>query len=107
MIAIQEITVWDMSYQPNHTYLMDGERAIAYIKSGTTEVIKLGKGLRLDKRGRKFKELKVNPFNIKVKSNLIPVVGSKGNTYMVDPDAKTCTCSGFTFRRTCKHLEMI
>jgi hypothetical protein len=35
----------------------------------------------------------------------IPVKGSKGNTYYIK-DGK-CTCPGFKFRGTCKHLAMI
>jgi len=34
--------------------------------------------------------------------------GSKGNTYVVTKEGskKSCTCPGFSFRRTCKHLEL-
>jgi hypothetical protein len=37
------------------------------------------------------------------------VAGSKGNTYVVIKEGSraTCTCPGFSFRRTCKHLEMV
>ena len=31
------------------------------------------------------------------------VKGSKGETYVVT--GGTCTCPGFTFRKTCKHIE--
>lgn len=39
----------------------------------------------------------------------ITVQGSKGNTYIVTSEngKKTCTCPGFGFRRTCKHLELV
>lgn len=38
----------------------------------------------------------------------ITVQGSKGNTYVVTKEGskKSCTCPGFSFRRTCKHLEL-
>jgi hypothetical protein len=107
MIALQEVTVWEDSISCNHTYLMDGESAVAYIKQGDTEPFYFKNPLRIDKRGRKFVTLKVNPFKAKVVSSLIEVIGSKGDKYYVDPDAKTCTCSGFTYRGTCKHLTKV
>ncbi len=46
---------------------------------------------------------------ISEKKVTITVQGSKGNTYIVtkEGDRKSCTCPGFGFRRTCKHLEMV
>ena len=37
------------------------------------------------------------------------VEGSKGNTYTVIKDGSraTCTCPGYSFRKTCKHLVMV
>jgi SWIM zinc finger len=34
------------------------------------------------------------------------VTGSNGNTYIITIDGKhkSCTCSGFQFRRSCKHI---
>ena len=37
------------------------------------------------------------------------VEGSKGNTYTVIKEGTraTCTCTGFSFRKTCKHLALV
>lgn len=106
MEALKEVTVWNTDKQINHTYLLDGDRLHAYIKMGTKKPIYFTKPMRFDRRGRKFVKLTVNPFKkAEEQTNLIEVKGSKGDSYFIDPDAKTCTCPGFQFRGKCKHLE--
>ena len=106
MEALRETTHWDVEFrQPNHIYLFDGSKAIAYIKwgEGEPEFFKVPKAI--DKRYRTFVKADLNLFKVKkVKSNVREVQGSKGATYQVDDEAGTCTCPGFTFRGTCKHL---
>jgi hypothetical protein len=109
MQAFKEITVWKgCKTQPNHTYLLDGDKCYAYIKKGTTEPKYFIAPLRFNRSGRKFIELKKNPFTApaaSVPSSVIRVPGSKGAMYEVDPVAGTCSCLGFTYRGKCKHLE--
>jgi hypothetical protein len=46
-----------------------------------------------------------------IKSERVEIVvkGSKGNTYIVTKEngKATCTCSGFQFRKTCKHSQEV
>jgi hypothetical protein len=108
VIAIKEITVWkDTSIQSNHVYLMDGSKAIAYMPRGTGTPFYFKTGWTLDKRGRKFETLKKNPFkavDTPAESHIIKVQGSKGETYSVNTQEHTCSCPGFTYRGTCKHV---
>ena len=91
---------------PAHTYLLDSNNLVAYIKVNETEPFYFKNPIKgFDKRGRKFEAVKPNPFKqLKKESNVITVQGSKGQTYFVDRDQATCTCQGFTFRGGCKHL---
>ena len=90
---------------PAHTYLLDGNNLVSYIKRGETEPFYFKKPIKgFDKRGRKFESVTPNPFKVKTSSNLITIKGSNGKEYTLDPDTKTCTCPGFTFRGACKHL---
>lgn len=108
MEAFKEITDWGNTSAPNHTYLLDGNNLVAYIKHGDVSPFYFKNPIKgFDKRGRKFVAVKPNPFKTKKVSNTIAVQGSKGQTYYVDPEAKTCTCPGFQFRGNCKHLETV
>jgi len=87
-----------------HVYLLDGTTLIAYQRSDTKEIKYFKLGIKnFDKRGRKFEAVKPNPFK-ESKSNAITITGSKGQVYSVDAEAHTCTCPGFQFRGSCKHL---
>jgi len=108
MQAYLETTDWADGTTANHTYLLDGTNLVAYIKRNDTKPFYFKNPIKgFDKRGRTFKELTANPFEVKLApSDLIAVKGSKG-TYYVDPEAGTCTCPGFTFRGTCKHVKQV
>lgn len=108
MEALRETTVWkDTSVQANHIYLFDGTKAVAYIAFGQGEPFYFSKPMAIDRRGRKFVKADAKLFKVKVKSSLVEVKGSKGNSYWVDPEAKTCTCPGFSFRGACKHVKEV
>jgi hypothetical protein len=117
MIALKEITVWADGKTSNHTYLLDGDKMVAYIKKDSTEPFYFKRPIKgFSRSGRKFEELKVNPFKDWAKllkahidvaetpSYIKKVPGSKpGVTYEVNTDENTCTCPGFQFRGKCKH----
>jgi|688.fasta_scaffold2311503_1 hypothetical protein len=111
MEAVRETTVWTgVDYrQPNHDYLLDGDRVVAYRPWGTGEIIRGSGKLKIDRRGRKFEKLEPNPFHAfshakREEPVVLEVKGSKGNSYFVNKEEKTCTCPGFTFRGACKHV---
>jgi hypothetical protein len=90
---------------PAHTYLLDGTTLVAYIKASETEPFYFKNGIKhFDKRGRQFEKADAKQFKAKVETSWIEVKGSKGNSYFVDAEAKTCTCPGFTFRGNCRHV---
>ena len=65
--VIREITEWKVDYrQPNHVYLMSGERVIAYQKWGQGLPIYFDHKAKFDKRGRKFEKvsMKESPFKL-------------------------------------------
>jgi len=105
MEAIKETTKWREGPVPNHTYLLDGSHLVSYIKQGDTAPFFFKKPIKnFDRRGRTFEKAKVTLFGSAKKSDLREVQGSKGAVYLVDDEAKTCTCPGFTFRGACKHI---
>ena len=88
---------------PAHTYLVDGNNLVAYVKKGETTPFYFKNPIKgFDRRGRKFEPGNINLFNTKKASNAHTVIGSKGQTYTVT--AESCTCPGYTYRGTCKHM---
>lgn len=113
--ALKEVTVWEGDIQPNHIYLMDGDKAFGYIKFGQGKAEYFKNPMQIDKRRRKFETLKTNPFTDYVEpeeeapaKNIVKVAGSKGAVYEVDVDARTCTCPAAKFQRgECKHVKQV
>jgi hypothetical protein len=108
--AFKEITVWaDGATQINHTYFLDGDKAVAYIRYGTTEPYFFKSPIKISKSGRKFErvsdDLFNSSFNVFTPSNTKEVEGSKGAKYIINLDDNTCTCPGYTFRGACKHVK--
>jgi len=106
MQALRETTVWGGN-APNHTYLLDGNTLIAYIRAGTASPYYFKSPIRgFSKSGRKFVPVEPNPFSVpELASHVVSVAGSKGQVYTVDTDLGTCTCPGYTFRGACKHVK--
>jgi hypothetical protein len=63
MQAYKETTVWNDITNINHTYLLDGDKMVAYIKFGNATPFYFKSPIRIDKRGRKFELLEPSPFN--------------------------------------------
>ena len=115
MKVFEEITAWDEK-TPNHIYFMDDSKskAYAYLPMGKTELFEFKSPLKLDVRGRKFREVPNTwgffPRNdLKTVSKCWTVTGSKGDEYTVTEEdgVLTCSCSGFKFRGKCRHAEQI
>ena len=110
MQAFKEITVWaDSNTAINHTYLLDGDKMVAYIRYGTTEPFWFKTPIKISKSGRKFEQVSDDLFNLSMNvltpSNTKEVEGSKGAKYIINLDENTCTCPGYTYRGTCKHVK--
>jgi len=110
MQAFKEITVWaDSNTAINHTYLLDGDKMVAYIRYGTTEPFWFKTPIKISKSGRKFEQVSDDLFNLSMNvltpNNIKEVTGSNGTKYIINLDENTCTCPGYTYRGTCKHVK--
>jgi len=113
---LQEVSEWDADYKCNHTYLLNGDKVVAYIKQGGTEVIVLNHQIRIEKRYRKFIEVQNQDLSILIpnetpKNIRVFNVQSKDKVYTVElntvKNKYTCSCTGFTFRGKCKHIDAV
>ena len=101
-------------HYPNHIYLLSDSKTemFAYVKVGTNVVKKFVEPYRFHIRGRKFVEVpnkwNFDMGNAKPAGRSFDVVGSKGDKYVVAENANgewSCSCPGFQYRATCKHIE--
>lgn len=113
---LKETTVWSGDYQNcNHTYLLDGSKIVAYVKSGDSEVQVLRTQLKIDKRYRTF--IKAHHDGL---ANLIKSQPKDPNTKVFKVQSNTkvyfvkvtnnrysCTCTGYNFRGKCKHIDAV
>ena len=117
---MQEVTEWSgHRHQPNHVYLMSGDKALAYSRWGKDSPFYFRTFIRLDRRGRKFVEVEKNRWRfdmsleapdaetVKPAGQTWRVAGSKGNEYEVSlyGGAWTCSCPGHGFRGRCRHVD--
>ena len=114
MKTLLEITQWADGNNVNHVYFMDDSKSkmFAYVKFGTGDPIRFKKPIRIDIRGRKFKDVP-NTWKFDIKEEpegrVWIVKGSKGDEYRVTEvnGNLSCTCSGFRFRGDCKHIKSV
>jgi hypothetical protein len=113
MKTLLETTEWADGANINHVYFMDDSKSkmFAYVKFGQGLPLRFKNPIRIDTRGRKFKEV-ANTWNFDIKEpepegRVWEVKGSKGDVYRVLElnGNYTCTCSGFKFRGDCKHVK--
>ena len=113
---LKETTVWNSDYKiRNHTYLLDDDKIIAYAVFGGDEIRFSPSKMKIDKRGRKF-EFSNHSGLKKILNSQKPETGvrtfkitSKDKTYFVSikHDKNSCTCTGYTFRGKCKHIDAV
>ncbi|NBR62268.1 MAG: hypothetical protein EBT86_11670 [Actinobacteria bacterium] len=110
MRIVVETTVWKGA-TPNHVYVLDDamQNMIAYVPQGSDKVKKFRAPIAFDRRGRTFVDLE----DTKPDPDVITRTGSKGEVYYISQDKSqgwrgwSCTCPGFTFRGSCKHVAEI
>ena len=133
MITIlKETTEWrDVAVPPNHIYIMQGSKAIGYLRWCKGDPIFFDTPLPLNKRYRKFVEIKDSKLLSKVpkenfteepeqKQEVNPSANvrvfkvkskQKNKEYLVEYNTVgkyvSCNCVGFGFRRKCKHSEYV
>ena len=102
---LQEVTDWGKYKVNNGVYHVNSAgKLVGYQVNPDSElqVLKVP-STQFSKARRKFKKIGERPEELP--NHIIRVVGSKGDLYLVDKEKVTCTCPGFTFRGTCKHVK--
>ena len=97
-------TVGDFTYQP-HLYYVNGADKLVWFQVGdySRGLDKYAVPKKFYRTGRKFE--KIGEIEEETPANVVEVAGSNGNRYQVDLDEKNCSCPGYKFRGSCKHVE--
>jgi hypothetical protein len=117
----QEVTQWPGDTVKNGVYYLNDSKthAVGFIASGETALKIFKAPIRIETRGRKFQLLDRvgepdsvyfgEPEKQAPVAALIEVSGSNGKKYFITGQGNVyqCTCSGFQFRRKCKHVDNI
>ena len=82
----EEITEWKgvTHRQPNHVYLMSGDKVYAYSQWGKGKPMYFSNPNRIDRRGRKFIEVKKNPWKFDLKIQIQVEEKPRGKTWTVE-----------------------
>lgn len=110
----RETTQWSNGMQ-NGVYLMNESRskAFAYRSPVTQDIRVFSKPMGIDIRGRQFvinqEQWSVNIEEPRATGTVTEVLGSRGDVYRVTENLGqwSCTCSGFRFRGSCKHITQV
>lgn len=107
MKIVVETTTWADAWVPNHTYVLNDSmtKMVGYVPAGSRKLTKFKKPQSFDVRGRTFEDLgETEP-----EPEVIVVEGSRGNKYFVSDEGNgwICSCPGFKFHGTCKHLKAL
>ena len=101
---LREITDWgDQKISNGDYYFNSSGYLIGYMPAGGSYKEFKTPMKQFSKSRRKFKLIGEWPEELP--DGAITVQGSKGNTYTIHNDK--CSCPGFKFRGTCKHLTMV
>ena len=96
-------TVNGFTYQP-HLYYVRGDKLVWFqVGDYSRGLDKYAVPKKFDRARRKFET--IGEIEEETPVNIVEVAGSNGNKYQVDLDEKNCSCPGYKFRGTCKHIE--
>ena len=105
MLLVRETTEWSNN-TPNHLYLLSNDKMKMFAYMTDCGIKKEFKNpIDFYPKGRSFDVVE----KYQDVSNGIPVTGSNGNIYYVtkDKDEYKCTCVGFKYHGTCKHINLV